>query len=698
MFGLFLGATLFAGSAGLLLFGVLLRRIKVERYFVALALALLFFEIFNATAFAAILFLHSPWQSFFAQSLGYLFVLTLPLGIWAAQPLIIASRTRTLLKLVMLGLGLAFGAMHAKSGLLQIWGTPEIGFMLVLTNHGKLFFAASIVGLVLLLSKFEPFAQALAWRAGKRSGLINGTFFLFMLSLIMCCSVSLIYSRVDHVLWLASQLSFGLLCLLLFFALRSAQPQLPATSLPTIRVSRLLSSSVLIYAGAYCLAFGVLVKLALALGGSWHLFVSFFAALGAVVLALVLLTENSLHQRWTRFVDRHWRAESYDFRHELHRLTEKIAAATDQNELVRAFGAGLQEIFASTHCCLWVKEENAACFTAFQFDEKLETQTEPFALSAKQIAWLERIEECFSPKQFLALEEQPATNTALLQSCACMTALHVGRNVIGLLGLGPKRNGETYREEDRQLLDLLANAVSLALHEAYLRQRVLAAKQSESIYRIAAFIAHDLRHAVGSLTLLAHNAKAHLDKPEFRADFLASLSRVSQEMHTLMQRLSAVNTGGESTQFAECDATQLINEIVADAQIAPPIVLEMKLEPLPLVRWDKEQIRVVLRNLLVNAREAMPNGGTLSIHARSDDSHVRIVVCDEGVGMSPEFMQHRLFRPNQTTKTKGLGIGLYQSREIVHAHRGEIYVQSEIGKETRFEVVLPCSPGLISQH
>jgi len=692
MFALFFGATLFAGCAGMLLFGVLLQRVKVERHFMALAFALLLFEISNATAFAAVLCLHTPWQNFFAQSLGYVFLLMLPISTWAATPLMRAQRNRILLKLAMFGLTIGFGFVQTRSGLLQAWELPETGAMLVLTSAGKWFFAVAIIGAVLLLGKFEAFVQALEWRAGKRRGLICSTLFLCMLALIVSCSLSLLYGRLDHVLWLVCQTLFGIFCVLLFFALKKAQPA--AAPRTEIRVTRLFSSSVLIYAGAYCIAFGVLVKLAMVLGGSWHLFVSFFTALGAVVLALVLLTENSLHQRWAKFVDRHWRAESYDFRNELHTLTEMLATATDQNEMAQAICAGLQEIFASTHCSVWIRAESSESLLGFMRDERgqFDAQVDALVLTAKQLAWLERVNECFAPAQLLVLDEQTSGRATALQSCACLTTMHVGRNLVGMIGLGPKRNTQTFREEDQRLLEVLANAASLALHEAYLQQRVLATKQSESIYRIASFIAHDLRHAVSALTLLAHNAKAHLDNPAFRADFLASLDRVSREMHTLIQRLAEVKTGGELTHFAACNAAQLISEVVADVQIAPPIRLDVKIETLPEVWWDGEQIRVVLRNLLVNAREAMPNGGTLSVHAYGNDEHVRISVCDEGVGMAPEFIRQRLFRPNQTTKAKGLGIGLYQSREIVRAHRGEIHVESERRKGTKFDLLLPRKP------
>ncbi len=686
MFFFFLGAALFAGSAVFFLFLALLRRMKAERYFGALVLALLLFEIFNAAAFAALFATPAMLQQVLAPMLGYLFVLVLPLGAWVAAPLLATPHSRSTVKMLLLAASVGFGWLHSQHGLLQVRQFADNSIVLMLTSGGKFLFAGLVVAHVLLLSKLEPLLQALAWRAGKRSRMISATLFLLLLTLIAACSLCLIYSRLDHALWLICQIEIGALCTMVALALRHA-PQ--TQEAPPIRLTRLLSSSVMIYAGGYCLALGLLVQLAMKLGGSWHLFVSFFAALGAVVLALVLLTGNSWQQRWARFVDRHWRAESYDFRRELHTLIERLATATTQAELAQAINDGVQEIFASTRCSLWLREERSNSFACFSLNAK-ESAPHTLSFGPKQIAWLERVGESFLPQQFLNVAENSAAETASMQNHALLTPLQIGPKLLGLLGLGHKSNTSAYREEERRLLDVLAHVASLALHQTYLQQRVLITEQSESISRIASFIAHDLRHAVSTLGLLAHNATAHLDKPEFRSDFLASLNRVAREMHTLVQRLAAVKTGGEATQFEACDAAQLLREVLADAQIAPPVVLELQLEALPQVWWDEEQIRIVLRNLLVNAREAMPHGGVLQVRARSVAENIHLVVSDTGCGMSEEFMRHRLFRPNQTTKAKGLGIGLYQSREIVLAHGGEILVASEVGSGTKFEIVLPC--------
>jgi hypothetical protein len=87
----------------------------------------------------------------------------------------------------------------------------------------------------------------------------------------------------------------------------------------------------------------------------------------------------------------------------------------------------------------------------------------------------------------------------------------------------------------------------------------------------------------------------------------------------------------------------------------------------------------------------MPGGGTLSIYTGFEEESglVRIRVSDTGAGMSRDFIRTQLFKPFQTTKKKGLGIGLYQCKEIVELHKGRILVESEEGRGTSFTIELP---------
>jgi len=110
------------------------------------------------------------------------------------------------------------------------------------------------------------------------------------------------------------------------------------------------------------------------------------------------------------------------------------------------------------------------------------------------------------------------------------------------------------------------------------------------------------------------------------------------------------------------------------------------------IHADPDMLRRALVNLVGNAVDAMPNGGTLSVSAGSrPDGRYSVVVEDTGIGIPTEEMG-RIFEPYFTTKVSGLGLGLVLTKKIVDAHGGEILVDSTPGKGTRIEVTLPVPP------
>jgi two-component system NtrC family sensor kinase len=132
------------------------------------------------------------------------------------------------------------------------------------------------------------------------------------------------------------------------------------------------------------------------------------------------------------------------------------------------------------------------------------------------------------------------------------------------------------------------------------------------------------------------------------------------------------------------ETLRLFEGQLQQAHIALKRDLARDLRPVPV---DAEQMTRALRNLILNAIDAMPNGGTLTVRTSALDGRIRLEVSDTGQGLTPEECQ-RLFTPYYTTKTHGTGLGLAIVQSVVSDHGGRISVESEPGKGARFRIDL----------
>jgi signal transduction histidine kinase len=142
-------------------------------------------------------------------------------------------------------------------------------------------------------------------------------------------------------------------------------------------------------------------------------------------------------------------------------------------------------------------------------------------------------------------------------------------------------------------------------------------------------------------------------------------------------------------QRAEVDLNELVQATLAALNGSLRATLLYMPGPVSKLLIDPEQIQKVLENLLLNAHEAIGTQGEIHIATTQQDGWAVLTVSDNGCGMSRAFMERSLFHPFQTTKSQGLGIGLFHSRTIVEAHHGRIEVESEEGQGSTFRVLLP---------
>ncbi len=260
--------------------------------------------------------------------------------------------------------------------------------------------------------------------------------------------------------------------------------------------------------------------------------------------------------------------------------------------------------------------------------------------------------------------------------------------VLGLMILGDRVGGVSFSWQDFDLLKCIADQVAASLLNAQLSQQLLQSKEMEAFQTMSAFFVHDLKNTTSTLNLMLNNLPMHFNDPEFRADALRGISKTVAHIDRLIGRLSQVR---HILQIKPADSD--LNEVVARAlagwEEAAGVSLVKDLQTLPKIPLDQEQMLKVVTNLVLNAREAVLPAGEVRIETAQSNGWVILTVADNGSGMAPEFLNRLLFRPFQTTKKNGLGIGLFQSKIIVEAHKGRVEVASQPGKGTIFRVFLP---------
>ncbi len=222
--------------------------------------------------------------------------------------------------------------------------------------------------------------------------------------------------------------------------------------------------------------------------------------------------------------------------------------------------------------------------------------------------------------------------------------------------------------------------------------QLIRSEKLAALGQLSAGIAHEIRNPLTSINILVHSL----------AENLPSEIPQKEDLKVIEEELRRVNQiVDQFLRFAKpspphMEKTDLLSLFEETLQLLKPqiekqnIVIKMEFQPLPKITIDSEQIRQAILNLLLNAIQAMPEGGHLTLTSGKSDNGgwVHVSIRDSGVGIPPENMS-KLFDPFFSTKEGGMGLGLSIAHRIVDQHYGRIDVESIQGKGTIFTIWLP---------
>jgi putative PEP-CTERM system histidine kinase len=457
------------------------------------------------------------------------------------------------------------------------------------------------------------------------------------------------------------------------------------------------TSVVVLLAGGYLFVVGVLAQVVAHFGGAASFPAAAFLVLLGVVILAVLLLSDRVQQSIQLFVSRHFKRPQHDFRQIWTSFTRGVSAVLDEAGLCASASRLISESFNALSVSIWLFDEGQARLvraSSTSSSDRENASNPAREVAAKELSsiGLNKLSRPFEiektkEKWTETLKEISGGRFRSGGNRICIPLL-AGERWLGVIILADRVKGLRYTVEEMDLLKCIGDQVAVSLLNLRLAKEIMLGKELEAFQSISTFFVHDLKNAASTLSLMLQNLPMHFDDPSFREDALRGIGTTADRINNLISRLTALQHELQ-LKPTEVDLNLLVTETLKNLDRTLKAELVTKLDPLPRIIADPDQLQSVVTNLLLNARDALAESGRITVETKHLNGWVTLSIADNGCGMSPAFLKDSLFRPFRTTKKKGLGIGMFQAKMIVEAHRGSIQVQSALGSGTTFQVTLP---------
>lgn len=463
--------------------------------------------------------------------------------------------------------------------------------------------------------------------------------------------------------------------------------------LAQLQVSRRIAfySASLLLGGIYLLFMSAVGYYVRFFGGEWGRALQLGLLFAALLALVALALSGALRARLRVFLGKHFFSYRYDYREEWLRFTAMLSSTTSPQEVGGLVVRGLANMVECPAGSLWTRAPGEAEFRQTgrwnQGPQELREQADsPFARFLREPGWVIDVDEFrATPERYqdLAL---PDWLLAAGEQAWLVVPLIAGDELLGFAVLARPRAPMEINWEVRDLLKTASRQAAGFLAQMHATEALLEARKFDAFNRMSAFVVHDLKNIVTQLSLMLKNAERLHDNPEFQQDMLLTVESSLEKMRRLMLQLREGATPPGGAHGVDLPAVARRLETMARGRGR---TLEIDIADRLATRGHEDRLERVLGHLVHNALDATPVDGRVWMKINRYSGQVRVEIGDTGVGMSEEFVQSRLFRPFNTTKHNGMGIGTYESFQYVRELGGSIQVDSEPGRGTVVSVLLP---------
>ncbi len=500
-------------------------------------------------------------------------------------------------------------------------------------------------------------------------------------------SDAMLFKQVDSAIWQAR----GIINALVVPLIAVSAARNPKWALEVFVSRRILfHSAALSGAGAYLLVMASVGYYLRFFGGSWGTVLQATFLFGAALILVMLLFSGTLRSRLRVLLSKHFFSYKYDYREEWLRFTRTLSEGEPGVRFYERSIQAIAELVESPAGALWLAQDSGSFERAAHWNmpaaQGLEPAASPLCRFLEERQWVINLDEYATQPDLYASLELPAWLRSI-PKVWLVVPLVLHDRLIGFVVLARSRGRVHFNWEVSDLLKTAGRQAGSYLAQVEAAKALLLARQFESFNRMSAFVVHDLKNLVSQLSLLLANAEWHQDNPVFRQDMLATIGYSIEKMKRLLLQLRA---GGQSAEKpVPLPLDELVGRVItAQSGAQPAPTLEAASTRL-YVLAHRERLERVIGHLMQNAIEATPVEGRVSVRLNVEGNCAIIEISDTGCGMNEQFIRDNLFKPFVSTKTTGMGIGTYESREYIHQLGGRIEVTSCEGIGTIFRVVMP---------
>ncbi|HAQ47554.1 MAG: XrtA/PEP-CTERM system histidine kinase PrsK [Glaciecola sp.] len=457
-----------------------------------------------------------------------------------------------------------------------------------------------------------------------------------------------------------------------------------------------LHSTLLTVAGIYLFVMAMVGYVIKYLGGSWDTTIQIVLIALSVVLLIALFLSSNIRNKLKVFISKNFFANQFDYREQWIELTNALATGDDNlQDVYRTALKGLANAVKYDRGLLCKVNKShydiVANLYAPEPDHLHDEVIQRAIQYCQQKPWLIDLHEfLINPENYAGMD----MDLKLVNQCEYQFILPIYQDneLWGVAVLFT--DAAVVRELNWELRDylnaVLAQVTNYVLH--YEAAKIVAENaQFAAFNRMSAFVVHDLKNVMAQVDLILCNAQQHKHNPEFIDDTFETLEYTQARMQKMLKQLTDKQLITEQTQQA-VDLSTILN-IVINKKCAT-------LQPFPqfstattqLVAANAEKLSNVFYHLISNAQQATPDDGSVAITVSdaTTPGMIQIDIIDSGEGMTPEFIDHRLFKPFDTTKgNAGMGIGAYDAKQYIEEIGGKLTVQSRENLGSTFTLLLP---------